>query len=221
MQSTSEQTVEKIIPTLTGVPETMLWTLFGRCSAAGARQGPKGDLDAQRIFSSLDYDFHGVFGEPFTFFSLRSKAMDQVVRRWLKRYPNGLIVSLGEGLETQASRVDNGRMRWLSIDLPEGIELRERFLPNSDRIQCLATDVFDLVWMDRIDASAGLFIIAQGLFMYFDAFQVQRLFVAMAQRFPGAIDFRHCLAGICRFYHSTRREPVVLHAASDAVGHRS
>jgi O-methyltransferase involved in polyketide biosynthesis len=32
-------------------------------------------------------------------------------------------VSLGEGLETQGRRVDNGRLRWLSVDLPDAIRL--------------------------------------------------------------------------------------------------
>ena len=33
-------------------------------------------------------------------------------------HPAGTVVALGEGLETQFWRPDNGRVRWLSVDLP-------------------------------------------------------------------------------------------------------
>jgi len=40
--------------------------------------------------------------------------------------------------------------------------------------------------MDRVDASRGVLITAQGLFMYFPYADVERLVAAIAWRFPGA-----------------------------------
>jgi len=40
--------------------------------------------------------------------------------------------------------------------------------------------------MDAVEPSSGVFIVAQGLFMYLEPEAVRRLFVAIAQRFPGA-----------------------------------
>ena len=43
--------------------------------------------------------------------------------------PAGTVVALGDGLETQFWRVDNGRVRWLSVDLEEGAPLARGRLP--------------------------------------------------------------------------------------------
>jgi O-methyltransferase involved in polyketide biosynthesis len=47
-------------------------------------------------------------------------------------------VALGKGLETQFWRVGNGRVTWLSVDLPESISLRDELLPGSPRQRRLA-----------------------------------------------------------------------------------
>jgi O-methyltransferase involved in polyketide biosynthesis len=117
---------------------------------------------------------------------MRAAEIDRALRRWLEVHPDGFIVSLGEGLETQISRVDNGRMRWLSVDLPESIRLRERFITPSDRCRHLPASALDLRWMDAVDPSRGVCIVAQGLLMYLEPASVQTLLVSIAERFPGA-----------------------------------
>jgi O-methyltransferase involved in polyketide biosynthesis len=108
------------------------------------------------------------------------------LRGWLVAYPDGLVVSLGEGLETQASRVDNGRMRWLSVDLPPAMALRERFIAPTKRFAHLAASALAPGWMDEVDASKGLCVVAQGLLMYFQPGLVEGLFCGISARFPGA-----------------------------------
>lgn len=46
----------------------------------------------------------------------------------MQRHPAGTVVALGEGLETQFWRVDNGAVRWVGVDLSEAEALRRRFL---------------------------------------------------------------------------------------------
>jgi O-methyltransferase involved in polyketide biosynthesis len=116
---------------------------------------------------------------------VRAAAIDRVLKQWLERYPEGQVVSLGEGLETQARRVDNGRMRWLSVDLPDAIRMREQFLPPTPRLRHIAGSALEPGWMDAVAPGSGVFIIAQGLLMYLPEEAVRRLFTAMADRFPG------------------------------------
>ena len=42
----------------------------------------------------------------------RSANMDRIIRAFLKRRPDGVIVQLGCGLETAYYRCDNGKSRW-------------------------------------------------------------------------------------------------------------
>ena len=69
------------------------------------------------------------------------RAFDNAIRRVLRRKPDATVVALGEGLETQFWRVDNGRVRWVTVDLPESIALREQVLPTaSETIAASALD---------------------------------------------------------------------------------
>jgi hypothetical protein len=164
----------------------MLWALHNRASEARRADGVLADPDSICIHDGIDYDFAGHFGEPGGSLAMRAAEIDRALRAWLADHPDGFVVSLGEGLETQARRVDNGRMQWLSVDLPDAITLRERFLPPTGRFRHLAVSALDLAWMDAVDPSAGVFIVAQGLLMYLDPGCVGRLFAAIARRFPDA-----------------------------------
>ena len=114
---------------LTGVPETALWTLYHR--ALAARQGVLDDPKALALVEQLDYPFAERFGggETATWQGLRMRAFDNAIRAVLHRKPDATVVALGEGLETQFWRVGNGRVRWVTVDLPESIALREQVLP--------------------------------------------------------------------------------------------
>ena len=66
---------------------------------------------------------------------------DREIRRFLHDHPDGTVVALGEGLETQLWRVNNNQLRWVSVDLPPVIELRQRFLPSCPRQELVASSV--------------------------------------------------------------------------------
>ena len=111
-----------------------------RCSGISA-DGPRPrvtrrpllkDPRAVEIVDRLDYDF-GDASRGAGWHAVRVATFDAAIRRFLARHPSGTVVALGEGLETQFWRVDNGRMRWISVDLPEALELRRKLLPEGPR----------------------------------------------------------------------------------------
>lgn len=65
------------------------------------------------------------------------------------------------------------------------LDLRQRLLPTEPRILPLAVSALDRAWMDRVDPSRGVFITAEGLFMYLPRAEVFSLLSDCAQRFPG------------------------------------
>ncbi|MGH2881193.1 MAG: class I SAM-dependent methyltransferase, partial [Solirubrobacteraceae bacterium] len=75
------------------------------------------------VVDRLDYDF-AVFARGAQMHAVRVATFDQAIRHFLGRNPAGTVVALGEGLETQFWRLDNGQVRWLTVDLPETMELR-------------------------------------------------------------------------------------------------
>jgi len=181
--------VPKTTVALDAVPETLLWTLFQRATEARRPNGVLHDPEAVKLVDAIDYPFerfgHGNWGQAEGQ-ALRTATFDGVVRRFLDRHPAGTVVALGEGLETQFWRVDNGRVRWLTVDLPQVVDLRHRLLPVSERQRLVAGSVLDRAWMDEIDTVDAVLFTAQGLLMYLSRDDVHGLVTACARRFPGA-----------------------------------
>ncbi|MDC0747326.1 class I SAM-dependent methyltransferase [Polyangium mundeleinium] len=170
---------------LTGIPETMLWTLHNRASEAKRPDAILRDPDAIRIYESVRYDFKRSFGKPDGSHAMRSRIFDDAVRPWMAKHPGGTVVELAAGLETEFQRCDDGKVRWICVDVPEAIAVRERFLKANDRCKYVSKSALDFSWMDEVDGSRGVFVTAQGLLMYFHEKDVRRLFRAIVERFPG------------------------------------
>src|SRR5690349_23305140 len=174
---------------LGGVPETLLWTLYQRAAEARRGDAVLEDPLAVELVERIDYPFaqrfgSGGFGQ---WQALRARCFDDEVRRFLQRHPDGTVVALGEGLETQFWRVDNGRVHWLTVDVPETIELRERLLPDDPRRRrTVAGSALDEGWLDEVDAQRAVLVTAQGLLMYFERTDVHALIARCAARLPGA-----------------------------------
>jgi O-methyltransferase involved in polyketide biosynthesis len=72
----------------------------------------------------------------------------------------------------------------VSVDLPEVIDLRERFIAPTPRHLHLRGDAADLGWLDVLEP--GACVIAQGLFMYLDPDAVRRILTSWwARSGPG------------------------------------
>ncbi|NUT32759.1 MAG: class I SAM-dependent methyltransferase [Hamadaea sp.] len=178
-----------IDPALGGVPETALWTLHHRAREAARPDTVLPDPMALRLVAALDYPFEQRFGHGFPAqaqtLALRARAFDDEIRAFLDRRPDGTVVALGEGFETTFWRVDNGRVHWLTVDLPETAALRRELLPHGDRQRVVAGSAFDLSWADSVDPARGVLVTAQGLLMYFPPAQSEALLAGVAARFPG------------------------------------
>ncbi|MBY8879151.1 class I SAM-dependent methyltransferase [Actinacidiphila acidipaludis] len=182
---------ERIKVELEGVPETLLWNLYNRAEEA-RRPGSRllDDPRAVELVDRIDYPFERFGAASMAqWHALRIRCLDDEVRRFLAERPGGTVVALGEGLETQFWRVDDGRVRWLSVDLPETVEVRRTLLPDDPpRRRSLACSALDLRWMDEVGdgvASRDVMVTAQGLLMYLPEAEAKGLIAACAERFPG------------------------------------
>lgn len=175
---------------LGGVPETLLWNLYHRALAAREPGRVLDDPKAIELVESIDYPFDKLAdrtGYAAGWHAWRVRRFDDEVRRFVGQHPEGTVVALGEGLETQFWRVDNGAIQWLTVDLPEAVAAREQLLADGPRQHTLACSALDdRCWTRDVDPSRGLLITAQGLLMYFDRPEVDRLVRLCGRRFPGS-----------------------------------
>lgn len=176
----------RLIPRLSAVPETMLWTRHNRVSEAILEKGILHDPDAVKIYQTLNYDFKKSFGPAEPSHAIRSAMFDAELDTFLKQHKNGVIVNLGEGLETQRFRVAGDDALWLSVDVPEAIAIRERFISPDDHHLHIRRSVLDRLWFNEVPTDRPIYITAQGLLMYLPEEQVRLLFQDFAMHFPEA-----------------------------------
>ena len=105
----------------------------------------------------------------------RSANMDRIIRAFLERRPDGVIVQLGCGLETTYHRCDNGKIHWYAVDLPHVIEYRRDLLPEPERELYISGDAFAKDWIKKVRndvLDAPILVTAGGLFHYFEEHKV-------------------------------------------------
>ena len=184
--TSSNQPLEKV--SLSGVSETALLTLNSRANEARRPDSVIDDPMAVALADSIDFDF-AKFGSAGQGMALRARAFDLQTLEYLDRHPSATVVALAEGMQTSFWRLDaalpDTKFRWLTVDLPPIIDVRDRLLPASPRMSVCAQSALDYSWMDSVDASNGVFITAEGLLMYLQPEEALDLIAQCATRFPG------------------------------------
>lgn len=116
----------------------------------------------------------------------RQHVMDQKIRVFLKRHPEGNLVFLGAGLETAADRVGARRARVYQVDLPEVIAVRERALGHAPNETLIGGDLFSLEWAQQMDRSLPTLLCVSGVYQYFHEEKIVENIRGMRELFPKA-----------------------------------
>ncbi|MCP4120363.1 MAG: class I SAM-dependent methyltransferase [Bacteroidetes bacterium] len=179
-----------IRPELGTVQETLLLPLIGRAEISRRRSNLFNDKKAEEIIGQLDFNKKraqrnmgeaGMLG-----MAVRALKMDKAIRDFVYHHPNATILNIGAGLDTAFWRVDNGRLRWFDLDLPDSIRLRNQFLPEGDRNRFISKSMFEYSWIDDLgDISDGLFIQVPGVLPYLEKQAVIDFFEHVSPRLPG------------------------------------
>ncbi len=81
------------------------------------------------------------------------------------------------------SRIDNGKIMFYELDLPDVIALRAKLIEDSERHQSIASSFLDTAWLADITADKGLLFLAGGVFYYFDEQKIREFFTRLADTF--------------------------------------
>ena len=172
------------------VAETLLIPLYARAMEAQRPDAMLRDERAAAMVGQIDYDFSQIKlrGHDQATIIMRERHFDQRVRDFLARCPDGVVVHIGCGLDTRFERVDNGRVEWYDLDLPEVMELRRKLIGEAPRSHALACSVFDTAWLDTVSVHGGrpFLFVAEAVLPYFEEAQVKELVVRLKERFAGA-----------------------------------
>ena len=177
---------------LSGVPETMLQTVYARAKENNGR-GAIHDAKAEELIEKLDYDFSladkdtamrsGVIA--------RTIVLDKLTKSWLASHPGAVVIDIACGLDTRCYRMA-GYAHWYNLDLPETMAVREKLLPESGTISQIAMSAMEDWGGEISEQNVPVLILMEGLTgltMYLNAKDVQQIFKVISSRFSKATVF--------------------------------
>jgi O-methyltransferase involved in polyketide biosynthesis len=183
---------------LSEISETLLITLYLRAMESQRPDALIHDKKAESLVKQISnagfYDFSRIKSLHLSdanklVIILRNREFDRYAVDFLTRHPNAVVVHFGCGLDLRFERVDNGKVDWYDLDLPEVIELRRKWIGDeAERYHLLGHSVLDHSWMDlvRMQCQGPFLFLAEGVFMYFTEAQVKSLVLTLRDLFPGA-----------------------------------
>lgn len=174
---------------LSGVPETMLQTLYARAKESRGR-GAIHDPKAEEILQRLDYDFSLADKDSAMHSGViaRTIVLDRLTQAWLAQNRGAVVVNIACGLDTRCYRMQD-YAHWYNLDLPETIAVRERLLPESGAISQIAMSAMDDWGVEIKESAARGLVVIEGLTMYLSETDVKRIFAVISKRFSKATVF--------------------------------
>ena len=174
---------------LSGVPETMLQTVYARAKESSGR-GAIHNAKAEELIEKLDYDFSladkdtamrsGVIA--------RTIVLDRMTKEWLASHPGAVVVNIACGLDTRCYRM-SGYAHWYNLDLPETMAVREKLLPESGTISQITMSAMEDWGSEISEQNVPVLIVIEGLTMYLSERNIQRIFTVISSRFSNATVF--------------------------------
>lgn len=119
----------------------------------------------------------------------RTIMLDRQLEEIIKREPESVIVNIGAGFDNRFSRVDNGKILWFDLDLPDAIAARKKAFDEQDRVTMIPGNALDSAWCEEVrkvlgDRKVKPVFLAEGLFMYLTLEQIRTLMEILKNNFP-------------------------------------
>lgn len=119
----------------------------------------------------------------------RTIMLDNQLKEIIKKNPDTVIINVGAGFDDRFTRMDNGKIWWFDLDLPDAIVARKRAFQERDRVTMIAGNALENTWCKEVSEKlkgrgAKPVFIAEGLFMYLTMGQIRTFLEVLIDNFP-------------------------------------
>lgn len=185
----------KIKPFLNGSAETMLQSFYARAMYSKNPKHKFKDPKAEEIVAKLDYDFSSAKKDTTMSSGViaRTFVLDELVSDFIQKNPECTVVNIACGLDTRFYRMDNGKITWYNLDLPETIQVRDSVYQESGRVSTIACSCVDPAWPSKVEKRGKMLFVIEGLSMYLTDTQVGQMLQLIHDNFENAYVIMECL----------------------------
>lgn len=119
----------------------------------------------------------------------RTIMLDKQLKQIISKEPDTVIVNVGAGFDDRFSRIDNGKIVWFDLDLPDAIAARKKAFSENDRVTMIAGNALEDDWCKLVREAVDVkgtkpVFIAEGLFMYLTMEQIELFLNILKDNFP-------------------------------------
>ena len=165
------------------VNKTMYIPLYGK--AFVSRKGIiLDDPWAERIWAGAAFPLKGKSKSRWLayYMGMRAAVFDRWVKDRLAECGDAVVLHLGCGLDSRASRVA-ADAEWYDVDFPAVIGERRHHYQETERYRMTGADVRDPAWLDGIDGGKTAVVVMEGISMYMTTAELQRVLKTLGQHF--------------------------------------
>ena len=167
------------------IQETALIPLAIKASETARPNARIKDEKAKEIIDTLGVDVSKY--DPFLSHEgvvARTIMYREQLKKLLTKYPDAVCINLGCGFDDKFSQVDNGRLQWFDVDLPDQIAVRRKVYEDRERCVMLDGSALSGDWTKNIPASDMYLIVMEGVLEYFTKEQVKTFLNMLCDSFP-------------------------------------
>ena len=186
----------KIKPTINGSAETMLQSFYARAQYSKRKNHKFYDAKAVELVDKIDYDFSAAAKDSAMGKGViaRTIVFDELVKNYIEKNPGCTVVNIACGLDTRFYRMDNGKITWYNLDLPETIAIRNQIFEESGRVSTIGISALDSAWPKEVKVRGKMLFIIEGLSMYLTAEENDKILKVIKDNFDNAYILMECLA---------------------------
>lgn len=188
------QTAGITLPELTPAQESLFLTLGSRALDSRLARPFLGDTTAHEILAATRYDLR-TFPQLTTRLldtrskvfdvAVRTRILDDMVRSFLVRQPNAVVLDLGAGLDSRMRRVNpQSGIDWYDIDFPEIASLRDQLMPPAAHAHHIGADLTDPDSLSEIPDDRPAAVVADGLVLFLQPDAWVSLVARLTAHFP-------------------------------------
>lgn len=167
------------------IQETALIPLAIKASETSRPNARIRDVKAKEIIDALGVDVSKY--DPFLSHEgviARTIMFRDQLKALLKKYPDALCVNLGCGFDDKFTQVDNGRVQWYDVDLPDQIAVRRKVYSDRERCTMLPGSALESEWTKQLPKAKMYIIVMEGVLEYFTKDQVKICLNMLCDSFP-------------------------------------
>jgi O-Methyltransferase involved in polyketide biosynthesis len=155
------------------IQETALITLAIRASETDRPNARIKDFMAKEIIDTLGVDVSKY--DPFMSHEgvvARTIMYKNELEELIKQYPDALCINLGCGFDDKFVQVDNGKITWFDVDLPDILPVRRKIYQDRDRCVMKEGSALESDWTKDLPKRSTTIVVMEGVLEYFTKEQV-------------------------------------------------